>query len=366
VSKLIKNRENKGGFMKKLLMITTLLFITALFCKQAQDKNGIGKNNIRVSEKDRYNTEKKAIDSLCNLLTNPDSVVRKEAISHLFYYQDHNSFVDVPTFTFLKNNMMIDLSITMQCELLGLIMYFPDSFYQEADRQLLLEIAADSNKYRLLRVRSFIILSRIHDDRAVALAMSTIKTAQNDYSLFNLDQENKSILGSSISYLCELKYLPAIPEIKKTINTLINNRSQIKYPLKSTLFPAYLMHFEKFGPNNIIIEYLDSLLISDSDTVRYYAAIGLAFLKQKYIFPTLVKLLNDPKITKMGLYKGNIVASIEQLQNKETIPVLKGLLSDTTGLANIAADALRRSFGYKIDNKTQEITYEPPEYKDLK
>ena len=290
------------------------------------------------------------IDSLCTLLSSPNEKIRSKAIEFIEVYVKIYSFPDyVKGFRPLMQHLPREENQKLQEDIMSLLWSFPDSLFREKDRQLFLEIAADTNKSVTLRRKGFILLNKLHDDRAVELALSIVKEAQSNYELFYPDQ----LLGFPISYLSYLKYLPAIPEIKKIFKVLFENRQQIEGAMET--YRECLSTF-RHGYGDKITPYLDSLLTSDCDTVRFYAAIELGFMKKNQAIPVLIEMLKDSRVkdSPHTFFKVAGINAIRELRAKEAIPLLKNYLNDTTatGIAgttvgDLAASVLK-TMGIKV------------------
>ena len=353
--------------MIKSIIMITILFASTVCCEE--NKGNSMQDKQRIKENWQKKTDKE-IESFIKQLSISDEKVRSHAIDELGFYQHNASYFQNKsdlTYKALKavrEQLCVETVENLQYNLMGIYMNFTDSVYQEEDRQLLFEITVDANKSPVLRSESFMILTKLKDNRAVDLAISIIKSAQTDFTMFDDDRINQGVLGSVVSYLSKLKYLPAIPEIKKLLNVLIINRSKITDPFNILLFPGYLSSFVQWGYyGDIVAPYLDSLLTSDSKIARYYAAIQLGHLKRKNALPFLIEALNSCQIPKEPVIYGMI-----SLNDKGVIPSLKKELKDVTIIDHAKikiVDALQ-NFGYKFDDNTREIIYEPPEYKNLK
>jgi len=316
-----------------------------------------------------------SIDTLIKQLSHPDRLKRKYACDGIaIYMRLQRGQDDVKAFTPIKEQLLREKDKIIQTKLMSLYISFPESLYREEDRELLLKIAADTSEYISVRRLAFQFFARMKDNRAIDLAMTIIKDAQSDFALLHSGQ----ILGSAISYLGRVEYLPAIVEIKKILNILISHRSQIKGALEGNMFPSYLASL-RFGYGTKIKSYLDSLLHNECDTVRFYAAIELGGMDENYVIPVLMEILEYPTINKVGSkysIKHRAINVLDYLKVAKAIPLLKEFLNDKTEIngklvvAEAAADALRH-FGYRIEESREkpghyEIIYEPPEYKELK
>lgn len=276
-----------------------------------------------------------SIDSLCKLIFSSDARLRSRAIARLGQaskkFPDYEKCFD-PLIEFIQQypageDFYNAMSI-LRTE-------FADTFFKEKERRLILDIATDTTRSHASTSVALMILRKLNDDRAVKHIHSFIKKDEfMDYF------PNGILAGAAIHYLSAMQYEPALPKIKEILNYLIENYRNMEEGERE--LTGYIGLFMEYGEK--AKSYMDSLLSSDDDFVRYLAAIKLGKAGERYVTPILMEAIKKSKSNTIRVAAIDVVGRC--LKTKEAIPLLQECLNDKTEehgqciIHNSAKDAL--------------------------